>query len=178
MTKSLKLPQREIEIYDKLLQSLLVKVRSEAGVTAKEVPLNVPVMYYGHWDDVEPVGSNLTVVVLQDLKSLGFRMVDKRVGCTVKEAKLTLSAMAHYHALTLALMAKCRNPDGTFTLPDDIQFIPQTPSFHEQIMQMLQGYVPHFVKMMKSKGHEEVRYRCDCSIKCGNKNGFCRLQYG
>lgn len=154
--KAMKLPKREIDVYGHLLQSLLVKVRSEAGVTAKEVPLCVPTMYYGHWDEVEPLGTNSTVVVMQDLKALGFRMVDKRVGCTFEEAKLTLGAMAHYHALTLGLMAKCKNPDGTFTLPESIQFIPQVPPFHQQIIQMLANFMPHFISATRKSGQEEV----------------------
>ena len=156
MVKELKLPQREIDIYNHLLQSLLVKVRSDAGVNANEIELNVPVMYYGHWDDVGPLGSNTTAVVMQDLKSLGFRMVDKRTGCTVDEAKLTLTALAHFHALTMGLIANGRNSDGTFVLPQPVQFIPKTPRIYIRILQILSHFIPDYVKMMRKSGNEQV----------------------
>ena len=162
----MKLPQREIDIYNHLLQSLLLKVRAEAGVRPEDIPLNVPLMFYGHWDDEEPLGSNTTAVVMQDLKSLGFRMVDKRIGCTVDEAKLTLTALAHYHALTMGLITKCKTENGAVTLPSSIQFIPEPPSFHMQILEMLKMYVPPFVQILKKSNSEEVFFICIISVIC------------
>lgn len=153
---AMKLPERETNVYNHVLQSLLLKVRSEAGVTAEEVPLNVPVLYYGHWDETEPMGSNMTAVVVQDLKPLGFHMADKQVGLTLEEAKLALETMAHYHALSLALVEKFRNPDGSFTLSDDIKFLSEGPSFHQQMAEMMKTFLPQMIEMMKRMGHQEV----------------------
>ena len=143
-----KLYHREIANY-KHLHPLLRQLR----VDDETLSLSVGQLFHSHLDQVGGVGHNSTVLVFQDLKSLGYRMADKRLGCTLQEARLTLSALAHYHALTMALL---RRPNGNdITIPDELHFITQWPSFYLKAYDMAKMNVPHFVSVLKALNHDD-----------------------
>lgn len=50
------------------------------------------------------------MVILKDLKQLGFVMPDRRLGLTIEQCYFVLKHLAQFHALSLAM--KCENPEG------------------------------------------------------------------
>lgn len=54
------------------------------------------------------------LVILKDLKQLGFVMPDRRQGLTVEQCYYVLKHLSHFHALSLAM--KCYNPEGFYEL--------------------------------------------------------------
>ncbi|XP_038221246.1 uncharacterized protein LOC119839121 [Zerene cesonia] len=54
------------------------------------------------------------LVILKDLKDLGFVMPDRRQGLTVEQCYFVLKHLSHFHALSLAM--KCYNPEGFYEL--------------------------------------------------------------
>ena len=75
--KEMKVYNREIATY-RDLHSMVREIRSKAGVRDDEIPICAPDFYHSFLDEVGESGANGTMVVLQDLKQLGFRMVDKK----------------------------------------------------------------------------------------------------
>ena len=151
----MKVFRREAVIYQHF-HSELRQIRTEVGLSKNELPLNVPEMFYAHLDESGGCGSNKSVIILEDLKHLGFQMVDKRVGCTKEEAKIALSTLARYHALSIAAVKKWKLPDGSLALPEPLSYIPARTTFDGQLQFMIGMYVPLHIQMLKGLGHEQV----------------------
>ena len=147
-----KLYNREVAIYEYLHPKLREIQRNTNGLDE----LNAGYLYHSHLDQVGSVGDNSTVLVFQDLKSLGYRMVDKRIGCTVEEARLTLSALANYHALTIAFLRSSSN--GSISIPEPIHFVAQWPMYYLKAYDMLCYSLPHYIELLKALNHQEVAY--------------------
>ena len=151
-----KIFRREAAIYQHFLSELR-QIRAEVGLSEDELPLNVPELYYAHLDESGGCLVNKSVLIMEDLKNLGFRMVDKRMGCTKAEAKIALSTLARYHALSIAAIKKWKLPDGSLALSEPLSFIPAgLTAFDNQIQPMLDMYLPLQIRMLKELGHEEV----------------------
>ncbi len=151
----MKVFRREAAIY-RHLHSELRQIRKEVGLSEDELPLSVPEFYYAHLDECGGCGENKSVVIMEDLKHLGFRMVDKRIGCTKEESKMVLSTLARYHALSIAAVKKWKFPDGSLALPEPLSFIPERTSFDDQLQFMIGMYAPVLIQMLKELGHQEV----------------------
>lgn len=54
------------------------------------------------------------MVILKDLKQLGFVMPDRRQGLTIEQCYFVLKHLSHFHALSMAM--KCHNPEGFYEL--------------------------------------------------------------
>jgi len=152
---SQKLYNREIASYCHF-HPLLREIRSEAGVDKKDIPLNVPEIYYTNLDETEGESDNLTVLVMEELNAQGFRMVDKTVGCTAEEARLTLSTLANYHALSIMLLKKYKNDDGSYSLPESMQYALTPVQFTVECGSMLSNALPTYIQMIKHLGHEKA----------------------
>ena len=158
--QSMKVYNREISVY-RDLHSVVRQIRSKAGVRDDEIPICAPYFYHSHLDEVSGSGVNATMVVMEDLKTLGYRMVNKKVGCTVEEAMLTLTALANYHALTIALVRSLRNPDDkkNLKMPQELEFINEEVMFLERLHDMIAAPLPTFVEVLKTlKRHEVINY--------------------
>jgi len=151
----MKVFRREAAIYHHF-HSELRAIRAEAGLLENELSLDAPQLFYAHLDETGGFRENTSVLVMEDLKHLGFRMVDKRVGCTKEESKIVLSALARYHALSIATVKKWKLPDGSLALPEPLSYIPAGTSFDGQLKLMIGMYVPHEIRMLRELGHEEV----------------------
>jgi hypothetical protein len=154
----MKVYHRETAVY-RDLHSILRQIRSKAGVRDDEIPICAPDFYHSYLDEVGESGANGTMVVMQDLKQLGFKMVDKKVGCTLDEATLTLSALANYHALTIALVRSMRDPNDKNNLikPPQLEFMNEGYIFLEKSFDMLGLSIPNIVEVLKLLNHKEVK---------------------
>ena len=149
--QDMKLHKREMIIYEHF-HPLLNNIGRGIGVQ-----LSVPGAYYWRLDEVGSRGSNTTLLAMQDLKELGYRMVNKRSGCTVEEAKLTLTKLANYHALSIAFLAPYVTEDGSITgLPEAIEIITETPSWFNCLFDMMAVRVTTFVGLLKKLDQPEV----------------------
>ena len=157
--KAMKVYHRESAVY-RDLHSILRQIKSKAGVRDDEIPIIAPEFYHYYLDDVGESGVNGTMVVMEDLKTLGYRMVNKKVGCTVEEAMLTLTALANYHALTIALVRSLRNPDDkkNLKMPQELEFINESFLFLDKAFDMLGTSIPSIVQVLKTLKHKEVGY--------------------
>ena len=142
------------------LHPMLRRIRSEVGVRDDEIPICAPDFYHSYLDEVGESGANGTMVVMQDLKQLGFKMVDKMIGCTLEEATLTLSALANYHALTIALVRSMRDPNDKNNLikPPQLEFMNEGYIFLEKSFDMLGLSIPNIVEVLKLLKHKEVKW--------------------
>lgn len=145
--------QREIAIYNDL-HTQLREIRKEASAP---VPLNVPQLYYSIMDEAGECGANKTAVVLQDMKTSGFRTVDKCHGNSAKEAALAVRALARYHALTIALIHKrWRTADGKVAPPKNLEFTQHSIEFHEKNYDMVEVSIGVWVRMAEERLGAEV----------------------
>lgn len=108
--QAMRLHTREIAVYQ-YFHPKLRELRKKAGFKEDEVPLNVPEIYFTKLDEEGTSGENTTVLVMQELKSLGFTMRNKEEGCSFNEAQQVLGSLANYHALTMALIAEYRSAE-------------------------------------------------------------------
>jgi len=157
--QSMKVYHREIATY-RDLHSMVRQIRSKAGVRDDEIPICAPDFYHSYLDEVGESGANGTMVVMQDLKQLGFKMVDKKVGCTVEEAKLTLTALANYHALTIGLVRSMRNPNdkNTLIMPPQLEFMNDRIMILERLHELYSTPFAAMVKVLNSLKHYEVSH--------------------
>ncbi|XP_057377313.1 uncharacterized protein LOC130698642 [Daphnia carinata] len=89
--------QREINMYQHFF-ALLREMHAD-----QPIPLDIPDCYYTHLEEVvkgETDGSN-TCIVLEDLKTENYRMVDITGGLDYRHCHMALTSLAHYHAQTL-----------------------------------------------------------------------------
>ena len=153
----MKVYNREIATY-RDLHSMVREIRAKAGVRDDEIPICAPDFYHSYIDEAGESGANGTMVVMQDLKQLGFRMVDKKVGCTVEEAMLTLTALANYHALTIGLVRSMRNPNdkNSLILPPQLEFMNEGIMILERLHELYNTPLAAMVEVLKALKHKEV----------------------
>jgi len=152
----------DFQVYDREIASychlhpLLRQIRNEAGLTHEDLALQVPEIYYTSLDGTKGKGKeSSTVVVMEELSSQGFKMTDKVAGCSAEEAKMTLAALANYHALTFMMLRKYQNPDGSHSLPPSVESVLHSLDFENMMVSMVNSKVPMFVKMIRHFGHNE-----------------------
>jgi hypothetical protein len=149
--QDMKLHKREMIIYEHF-HPILNKIGRKI-----DIQLSVPDAYYWRLDEVGACGANTTLFAMQDLKQLDFRMVNKRNGCTVDEARLALTNLANYHALSIAFLAPYKTKDGNVTgLPETIQIITETPSWFQCMFDLMAVHVANYVALLKKLNQPEV----------------------
>ena len=148
--------RREIGSYCHLFP-LLRQIRDQAGLTHEDLPLSVPEIYYTNLDETkENDEESSTVVVMEELSSQGFAMIDKHVGCSTAESKLALTALANFHALTFMLLKRYKNIDGSYSLPPSIDFLFAEEGLETMISNCVTTNLPLYIKMIRHFGHEKV----------------------
>ena len=147
---------REIGTYCHLFP-LLRQIRDQAGLTNEDLPLDVPEIYYTNLDGKkENDEENSTVVVMEELSSQGFAMIDKHVGSSLEEAEVVLTALANFHALSFMLLRQYKNGDGSYSLPPSIEFVNPEGGLENLVVSTLTSNIPVHIKMLKHFGHEKV----------------------
>lgn len=122
VASNMKIHDREVSMYHGFFK-LLEQLRDESGVTAKEIPLDIPESYYVHvdMDDKDQKG---TVVVIEELKCQGYTMIDKQTGADPLHVKQALTSLANYHALTITFLRKHLASDGqSIVYPPGSEFL-------------------------------------------------------
>jgi len=121
---SLGVYSREIATYCHLFP-FLRELCEEKGLDAAEIPLKVPEIYHTNLDTTVAGESaeSATVLVMEELNFQGFRMVDKRYGCSRDGAREVLSALGNFHALGYVWMRKYKNADGSYSLPQSVEYL-------------------------------------------------------
>ena len=121
---SLGVYSREIATYCHLFP-FLRELCEEKGLDAAEIPLKVPEIYHTNLDTTVAGESaeSATVLVMEELNFQGFRMVDKRYGCSRDGAREVLSALGNFHALGYVWMRKYKNADGRYSLPQSVEYL-------------------------------------------------------
>ena len=104
-------------------------------------------------------GSSSTVIVMEELSSQGYRMIDMCQGCSREEVMLTMSTMANFHALTHMLMREHRNADGSYSLPPSIEYVRHPVNLKDLLISIVSTTVPVLSQMMQHLGHDEVLHR-------------------
>jgi hypothetical protein len=97
--------------------------------------LNVPDVYYSHIEDIIPgeTDGSATCILLENLKTEGYRMADKVEGGDYQHCKMALNSLAHYHALTLSAVRKWKDPTtGELShVPSSAKFLVEEKTFYE-----------------------------------------------
>ena len=155
MAMTMKVHDREIAMYGGLFPQLQ-KLKNEAGLSADQVPLDVPNSYYVNVDESDGKG---TVIVMEELKGPGFVMVDKVNGCDFEHAKLSLTSLAHFHALTIAFLRKHITREGEKIVhPPEADFL-NHPAPREMVsIEMIRPPLDMAVKLMRHVGREDVSH--------------------
>ncbi len=149
----MKVHDREIGMYGFLFQNLQ-KVREEAGLSANDIPLDVPESYYVHVGEVDDTE---TVIAIEELKGQGYVMADKMTGLDPHHVKLALSSLAHYHALSIAFLRKHVAADGeTWALPSGLQFLNEPSPYEQTPPEMMESFMKNSVDLMRLLGREDV----------------------
>ena len=131
---------------------------SQHGLTSDDILLKVPRICYTNLDTSEAAGQaeSSTVLVMEELSSQGFRMQDKRQGCTKEEVILTISALANYHALGHTWLKKFKNQDGSYSVPSAFDFAMHPMDIDDVMYGMLTKTITTFAKLLEHLGHHDV----------------------
>ncbi|XP_042874593.1 uncharacterized protein LOC122254788 [Penaeus japonicus] len=86
---------KEAHFYTNLLPQLNLILQAASGKI-----LDMPLCYYSRME------RNKELIILEDLRSRGFKMFDRRKGLDVDHAKLALKGLAKLHAASLLLQEK------------------------------------------------------------------------
>ena len=150
---------REIAMYTDLFP-LIENERQCNALEQDEIPLDVAKPYYvqKQTNNSEPNGAT-TVVVLEELKSQGFKMADKMKGADYNHAAMALTSLANYHALTLHFLRKYTGPeDGKLLLPEQALFLKEKTFFDSMPIEMRRRYFAPHIELMQKLGHQEVSH--------------------
>ena len=177
MATAMNVHDREIDIYRNFFQELR-KLREETGYSASEIPLDVPEAYYVNMDEVDDNG---TVVVIEELKSQGFTMVDKVNGSDIDHVKLALTSLAHYHAHTIAFLRKHLSSDGqSVVFPPGFEYLGQPSAYEMFPAEMITPYLDGCIGTMKLLKREDVSTSLKNLIRSPNQLNILdwRMQNG
>jgi len=119
---------RETAMYSHFFD-ILKNIREDSGCTSAEIPLNVPEAYYTYLGGKDTPG---VVISMEELKYQGYGMVDKHTGSDVAHAKLVLTSLAHYHALTIKFVRQHTTSDGQgVAYPVGAEFLNEPSAFEK-----------------------------------------------
>nr|CAD7574951.1 unnamed protein product [Timema californicum] len=120
-------------------------------LSADESPLELPIprCYHAHYaapgEDAEGSLSE-SVLVLENLKSRGFRGADFSRGLTLREARAALEAVARLHALSLALKVREGRP-----LDERYPFLFQTARATDSYQQLVERGLPQLARFLERR---------------------------
>jgi hypothetical protein len=98
---TMKLFEREVFVYAELLP-IFVKFQTEKKVPESIGFFNFPKCYLAEYDRE----SDDAIIILEDLRDSGYKMVDKHIPINYEHAKLSFSALGRLHAISFALREK------------------------------------------------------------------------
>ena len=124
------------------------------------VPLDVPNVYYVHLEEIvkdETDGSG-TCILLENLKEEGYCMSDKTCGADYNHCRVSLTSLAHYHALTHAVLKSWTDPStgSTSKAPPEAQFIFEKTMYDVNIVEMLRDWSKPLLQFVLDMGRPDV----------------------
>ena len=151
---------REIAMYQTFFDELL-RLKSARGIEDGDLTLHVADKYYVHVEEFvrgQTDGSG-TAVLIQDLTVDGFRITDKMKGCDDDHVRIALTALANYHALTIATLSQWKDSDGKTTFPAQCEFLLEKTIYDQPVVN---DVVLYWIKYFR--GVMERNQRPDVSI--------------
>ena len=154
----------EFGVYDREIATycyfhpFLRELRSQKGLARGDIPLKVPYIYYTNLDTANADGDegNSTVLVMEELNTQDFKMIDKRQGCSKEEAMLIMSSLANFHALTHVWLRKHKSTDGSYSLPLFTEYVLKPLNTPKLMVSMAMAVAPTYLQMLQHFGHLEV----------------------
>ncbi|XP_068619904.1 uncharacterized protein [Battus philenor] len=110
------------------------------------------------------------LVILKDLKQLGFVMPDRRQGLTIEQCYFVLKHLSHFHALSMAM--KYYNPEGFYELLNiqdgisEVFFVPENVDYYK-------SYYTEAIQNAIAMVEEELRDSEDKELYLERFRRFC-----
>uniref|UniRef100_A0A182MGV9 CHK kinase-like domain-containing protein n=1 Tax=Anopheles culicifacies TaxID=139723 RepID=A0A182MGV9_9DIPT len=123
---------RETLAYKTLLPRMFA-YQEEKGVAREDGFFNVPKCYYAECDEA----TEESVIVMDDLRLMDYRMVDKMKSVNYEHARLTMQYLGRLHALSLALKRDHPEEFEQFKVPDSLSVMMQDQSPLEMMMKQM-----------------------------------------
>lgn len=143
---TMKLFEREVFMYSELLPEF-VKFQRENYLTLGFYEF--PKCYLAEYDIV----NDDTVIIMEDLKSLGYKMIDKNVPINYEHAKLSMATIGRFHAISFAL--RDRNP-AVFEKFQKLDDITSNLMDNEMMASFFQGCIDRAIGTLRD---DEVKRR-------------------
>ena len=96
---------------------------------------------------------------------LTFHVVPSQVGCTLEEARATLTTLAHFHALSIAVTRRWKTPGGEYVVPEDLSFVWEKTLFDANGPAILGPAIPLHCEIMRRLGHPEAAVWLEAQAK-------------
>ena len=94
-----------------------------------------------------------------------FHVVPSQVGCTLEEARATLTTLAHFHALSIAVTRRWKTPSGEYVVPEDLSFVQEETMFDSKGHEMLSPTIPIYSEIFRRLGHPEAAVWLEAQAK-------------
>ena len=94
-----------------------------------------------------------------------FHVVPSQVGCTLEEARATLTTLAHFHALSIAVTRRWKTPGGEYVVPEDLSFVWEKTLFDANGPAILGPAIPLHCEIMRRLGHPEAAVWLEAQAK-------------
>ncbi|XP_072933080.1 uncharacterized protein [Epargyreus clarus] len=110
------------------------------------------------------------LVILKDLKQMGFVMPDRRQGLSTEQCYFALKKLSHFHALSLAM--KCNDPEAFYELLEDgvteVFFLPENVDYYKT-------YYVEATRNAIALVEEELKDAEDRDLYLDKLRNFCNL---
>ncbi|XP_072399777.1 uncharacterized protein [Diabrotica undecimpunctata] len=144
---------REIKFYTQVVPDLDLFRQNTAD--AEDIRLPIPKCYYAHYtagtNDPEPNPPE-SVLVLENIKPLGYNSADFARGLTLRQTKSAVESIAQIHALSLCIKVKEGKP-----ITERYPFLFQTNRASDSYQQLVERGLPQLSQFLERRsGLEEV----------------------
>ncbi|XP_037027879.1 uncharacterized protein LOC119068415 isoform X2 [Bradysia coprophila] len=153
---------REIKFYTNILPQLIEFQRKHLEPNAEAMVISVPTCFHTQYtagnlhtnhtnDDMSPPEPPESILVLEDLRPMGYRSAHFKKGLTLVEAEAAVTTIAVVHALSLGMKVKEK-----VNLNERYPFLFQTSKATESYQQLVEQGLPQLSKFLERiTGHEK-----------------------
>ncbi|KAL3278113.1 hypothetical protein HHI36_013458 [Cryptolaemus montrouzieri] len=139
---------REIKFYTEVVPDL-EKFKNDNITDSSVFRIPIPKCYYGHYfagsTDPDPAPAE-SVLVLENIKSLGYVSSDFSRGLTLRQTKSAVQAIAQIHALSLTYKIK-----EAKSLTDKYAFLFQTTRASDSYQQLIERGLPQLSQFLETR---------------------------
>ena len=136
----------------------LESIRTSNGLDEHSIPINTAGCYYVNL--VEKEGEegydNDTAVVIEELKSKGFSMVEPSRCHDLHHTQLAMRTYANYHALSIAGLRKWKTADKSYSLPSSLDVFSKTPYYVHPPIVYGSMVLPNYSRVLRHFKQEEA----------------------